>query len=185
MGPLVNHSYCSVPPAQAQAAISTSGVYPGSAAISWRQSRNNPKPIISSPSYYPTDELGIYSDNWRDHDDAIGVGAAFITPHGTISLRLRNKIRVDMTIDRSVRLINFNVCSYYIFFLNTSVSCLLIVLHVYIYNFFQNNIVLSLSGSGSASALLHPNGRIYQYGSRVEILAHDIHGNNKLVNYCM
>lgn len=45
----------------------------------------------------------------------------------------------------------------------------------------QNNIVLSLSGSGAASALLHPNGRIYQYGSRVEILAHDTHGNNKFV----
>lgn len=43
----------------------------------------------------------------------------------------------------------------------------------------QNNIVLSLSGSGAASALLHPNGRIQQYGSRVEIFAHDIHGNNK------
>lgn len=38
-----------------------------------------------------------------------------------------------------------------------------------------------MSGSGAAAALLHPNGRIYQYGSRVEIVAHDIHGNNKLV----
>lgn len=38
-----------------------------------------------------------------------------------------------------------------------------------------------MSGSGAAAALLHPNGRIYQYGSRVEILAHDAHGNNKSV----
>lgn len=57
-----------------------------------------------------------------------------------------------MTIDRAVRVINF-----------------------------KNNIVLSLSGNGALAALLHPNGRIYQYGSRVEILAHDVHGNNKLV----
>jgi len=46
-------------------------------------------------------------------------------------------------------------------------------------NIFQNNIALALSGSGSAAALLHPNGRVYQHGSRVEILGHDAHGNNK------
>lgn len=54
-------------------------------------------------------------------------------------------------------------------------------LFIYIFLSMQNNIVLSLSCSGAATALLHPNGRIYQYGSRVEILAHDTHGNNKLV----
>uniref|UniRef100_A0A1B6MG25 Uncharacterized protein n=1 Tax=Graphocephala atropunctata TaxID=36148 RepID=A0A1B6MG25_9HEMI len=41
------------------------------------------------------------------------------------------------------------------------------------------SMVMSLSASGASSALLHPNGRIYQYGSRVEIQAHDVHGNNK------
>uniref|UniRef100_A0ABD2WLE5 Uncharacterized protein n=1 Tax=Trichogramma kaykai TaxID=54128 RepID=A0ABD2WLE5_9HYME len=84
-------------------------------------------------------------DNWSDAEAGL-----LATPHGTISLRLRNKIRVDLTVDRAVRLINW-----------------------------KNNIVLALSGSGTASALLHPNGRIYQYGSRVEILAHDFHGNDK------
>lgn len=43
----------------------------------------------------------------------------------------------------------------------------------------QNNIVLALGGNGASAALLHPNGRTYQYGSRVEILAHDSRGNDK------
>lgn len=38
---------------------------------------------------------------------------------------------------------------------------------------------MSLSSSGSAAALLHPSGRIYQHGSHVEILVSDVHGNNK------
>lgn len=82
----------------------------------WRQPRN-PKPITP---YYTSEEGGcLYAgDNWRDHqqhDNEIGNGAggtsggAVATPHGTISLRLRNRIRVDMTIDRAVRVINFKV----------------------------------------------------------------------------
>lgn len=35
--------------------------------------------------------------------------AAIATPHGTMSLRLHNRIRVDLTLDRSVRVINFKV----------------------------------------------------------------------------
>ncbi|XP_034950108.1 uncharacterized protein fest [Chelonus insularis] len=114
----------------------------------WRQ-RNLKTPIINS-YYGNSEEKGIYSDCWREQDsENLSVGAV-ATPYGTISLRLHNRIRVDMTVDRAIRVINF-----------------------------KNNIVLSLSGSGSASALLHPNGRIYQYGSRVEILAHDSNGNHK------
>ncbi|XP_043470652.1 uncharacterized protein LOC122503939 [Leptopilina heterotoma] len=121
-----------------------------STALNWRQPRNS-KSIPST--YYAADESPaacIYTENWRDHDNEPIAGGAIATPHGTISLRLHNRIRVDMTIDRAVRVINF-----------------------------KNNIVLALSGTGAAAALLHPNGRIYQYGSRVEILAHDTHGNNK------
>ncbi|KAJ8686450.1 hypothetical protein QAD02_022244 [Eretmocerus hayati] len=113
----------------------------------WRQPRSS-KPIVA-PQYYASDET-IYAENWREHETEGNIGGAVVTPHGTISLRLHNNVRVDMTIDRAVRVINL-----------------------------KNKIVLSLSGSGSASALLHPNGRIYQYGSRVEILAHDAQGNNK------
>lgn len=43
------------------------------------------------------------------------------------------------------------------------------------------NIVLALSQSGAAAALIHPNGRVYNYRSRVEIQAHHQQGNNKLV----
>ncbi|KAI4494475.1 hypothetical protein M0802_008967, partial [Mischocyttarus mexicanus] len=149
------------PPAdQWNGITSGANTYSSSPGPIWRKSRN-PKTITAQ--YYPTDEGCVYTDNWRElHETDINGGGgggggggttsrgAFTTPHGTISLRLRNRIRVDMTVDRAVRVINF-----------------------------KNNIVLSLSSSGSASALLHPNGRIYQYGSRVEILAHDTNGNNK------
>ncbi|XP_012273853.1 uncharacterized protein LOC105696186, partial [Orussus abietinus] len=137
--------YFDSPPAD-QWGTAAAAAFSTSAAI-WRQSRN-PKPLAAP--YYATEEACVYTENWREHEPDAGVGGALATPHGTISLRLHNRIRVDMTIDRAVRVINF-----------------------------KNNIVLSLSGSGAAAALLHPNGRIYQYGSRVEILAHDAHGNNK------
>ncbi|XP_043493296.1 uncharacterized protein LOC122518422 [Polistes fuscatus] len=138
------------PPADQWNGITTSATNYSSSGAIWRKSRT-PKTIPAQ--FYPTDESCVYPDNWREqHETDVGGTArgALTTPHGTISLRLRNRIRVDMTVDRAVRVINF-----------------------------KNNIVLSLSSSGSASALLHPNGRIYQYGSRVEILAHDTHGNNK------
>ncbi|KAG8039465.1 hypothetical protein G9C98_008108 [Cotesia typhae] len=119
---------------------------PNFSGSNWRQ-RSSSKSLVTP--YYPSEDNAAYGENWRDHDIE-GPSGTIATPHGTISLRLHNRIRVDMTVDRAVRVINF-----------------------------KNNIVLSLSGSGSAAALLHPNGRIYQYGSRVEILAHDSHGNNK------
>ena len=76
-----------------------------SAAI-WRQPRNQKS--ISTP-FYATEEACIYTENWRDHDTDAVAGGAVATPHGTISLRLHNRIRVDMTIDRAVRVINFKV----------------------------------------------------------------------------
>lgn len=75
--------------------------------------------------------------------------SASVTPYGVITLRLHDGIRIDLSLDKAVRVINY-----------------------------KNNIVLALSGTGSSSALIHPNGRVFQYGSRVEILAYDTHGNN-------
>ncbi|XP_050489314.1 uncharacterized protein LOC126872996, partial [Bombus huntii] len=132
--------YFEAPPSEQWGGLAGTTAFSNSTAL-WRQQRNS-KTIAP---YY--EETCLYAENWREHDTDAAIVA---TPHGTISLRLHNRIRVDMTIDRAVRVINF-----------------------------KNNIVLSLSGSGAAAALLHPNGRIYQYGSRVEILAHDAHGNNK------
>lgn len=70
----------------------------------WRQARKS----IGGP-YYVSDEAPVYTENWREHDADTGVGGAVATPHGTISLRLHNRIRVDMTVDRAVRVINFKV----------------------------------------------------------------------------
>lgn len=50
-----------------------------------------------------------YPENWREPDLEPGVGRILMTTNGTISLRLHNKIRVDMTVDRAIRLINFKV----------------------------------------------------------------------------
>lgn len=88
----------------------------------WRQqqppSRSfNPKSIncngLQQQQIYIGDELTCTdnNNNWRDDDllDAAGSAGAITTSHGTITLRLRNKIRLDMTIDRAVRLINFKV----------------------------------------------------------------------------
>jgi hypothetical protein len=47
------------------------------------------------------------------------------------------------------------------------------------YIILQKNIVISVGPTGQSSALFHPNGHVYQHGSRVEILAYDCRGNNK------
>lgn len=76
----------------------------------WRQPRNNQKQINIAPQYYSGEDTGcVYNENWREHDTELHNSVPIATPHGTISLRLRNRIRVDMTIDRAVRIINFKV----------------------------------------------------------------------------
>lgn len=42
----------------------------------------------------------------------------------------------------------------------------------------KSRIVISLESSANSAALIHPNGRVYQYGSRVEIVAYDGMQNN-------
>lgn len=92
---------------------------------------------------------------------------ALVTPHGVISLHVNKYIRyyehnsfirqtlivgcfrVDITIDRAVRITNDKNC-----------------------------IVLALSSTGSSATMFHLNGTVYQYGSRVEILAYDSQGKN-------
>lgn len=81
--------------------------YSNTPATLWRQPRNS-KSILPL-SYQPAEETCGYSENWRDHEAENGIGGAIVTPHGTILLRLHNKIRVDMTIDRAIRVINFKV----------------------------------------------------------------------------
>lgn len=75
---------------------------------------------------------------------------ASITSQGNVVLRLQDRVRVEISLEKAVRVVNM-----------------------------RNGIVLALSATGSSAALIHPNGRVYQYGSRVEILANDSQGNNK------
>ncbi|PNF32407.1 hypothetical protein B7P43_G10079, partial [Cryptotermes secundus] len=89
-------------------------------------------------------------EDWCDYAQEPSAITAMTTPYGNISLRLHSQVRVDMTIDRAVRITDF-----------------------------KNGIILSLNGRGSEVALLHPTGRVYQYGSRVEILTNDAGGNNR------
>lgn len=86
-------------------------------------------------------------DAWQDESILCGTT---VSSQGVISLRLHDRIRVDISLERAVRIVNY-----------------------------KSGIVMALSSSGSSSALLHPNGRVFQYGSRVEIMALDSQGNNK------
>ncbi|XP_050311542.1 uncharacterized protein LOC126747090 [Anthonomus grandis grandis] len=102
-----------------------------------------PKPI--TVKNYMTEDFNNYYGY-----DSYQVSGTVISPHGVITLHLNEQIRVDISLDRAVRVTNA-----------------------------KNGIVLVLSSSGSYSGLIHPNGRVYQDGSRVEIMAIDSQGNDK------
>lgn len=62
------------------------------------------------------------------------------------------KFRVYLTLDKSVRVTNS-----------------------------RHNITISLSSNGCSAAMIHPNGKVYQYGSLVEIVAYDGNETNDFV----
>ncbi|XP_017054098.2 LOW QUALITY PROTEIN: uncharacterized protein LOC108096752 [Drosophila ficusphila] len=74
--------------------------------------------------------------------------------NGTIQLRLRDGVRIDMTLDKAVRVHNQ-----------------------------RSNVAVALSRNCSNSALIHPNGRILQSGSKVEIVTYDGMKANNFVRY--
>ncbi|CAG0881471.1 unnamed protein product [Cyprideis torosa] len=79
-------------------------------------------------------------------------GSVFVTKWGTLALEMRHGCMMELTIDQSFRIIN--------------ASC---------------NIVLVLNTTGTTSGMLHPNGRIHQYDSRVEVKVYDhVNGNHKV-----
>nr|XP_050862556.1 uncharacterized protein LOC127069507 [Vespula vulgaris] len=104
--------YFETPPADQWSGITGATTYSSSAAI-WRQPRT---PKTMATPYYTTEEACLYTENWREHETDATAGGAVATPHGTISLRLRNRIRVDMTVDRAVRVINFKDFSLSVFY---------------------------------------------------------------------
>ncbi|KAI9578031.1 wurstfest [Glossina fuscipes fuscipes] len=82
-----------------------------------------------------------------------GAGPIAMT-NGTIQLRLRDGIRIDMTLDKAVRVLNQ-----------------------------RSMVAIALSRNCSNSALIHPNGRILQSGSKVEIVTYDGMKTNSYVRY--
>ncbi|XP_067630293.1 uncharacterized protein fest [Eurosta solidaginis] len=82
-----------------------------------------------------------------------GAGPIAMT-NGTIQLRLRDGIRIDMTLDKAVRVLNQ-----------------------------RSMVAIALSRNCSNSALIHPNGRILQSGSKVEIVTYDGMKTNNFVRY--
>ncbi|XP_064542695.1 uncharacterized protein LOC135431472 isoform X2 [Drosophila montana] len=74
--------------------------------------------------------------------------------NGTIQLRLREGVRIDMTLDKAVRVLNQ-----------------------------RSMVAVALSRNGTNSALIHPNGRILQSGSKVEIVTYDGMKANNFVRY--
>lgn len=112
----------------------------------------NRGPVAGFPSAIPNDLSYHSSMTSQDHVQSVSSpGMAMATPHGTMSLLLRNDIKVDMSLDSSIRLINK-----------------------------RNSVVVALNPYGCISAFIHPHGRIYQNGSKVEMLIYDcIGGFNK------
>ncbi|XP_037808195.1 uncharacterized protein LOC119601355 [Lucilia sericata] len=82
-----------------------------------------------------------------------GAGPIAMT-NGTIQLRLRDGIRIDMTLDKAVRVLNQ-----------------------------RSMVAIALSRNCSNTALIHPNGRILQSGSKVEIVTYDGMKTNNYVRY--
>ncbi|KAH8416041.1 hypothetical protein KR222_007164 [Zaprionus bogoriensis] len=74
--------------------------------------------------------------------------------NGTIQLRLREGVRIDMTLDGAVRVLNQ-----------------------------RSMVAVALSRNSTNSALIHPNGRILQSGLKVEIVTYDGMKNNNFVRY--
>lgn len=73
-------------------------------------------------------------------------------PNGTIQVRLREGIKIDLTVDKSIRIMNP-----------------------------KGKIVIAMSGNSSSAALMHPNGQVFQHGGLVDIVAYDGMKRNNFV----
>ncbi|XP_061399619.1 uncharacterized protein LOC133335353 [Musca vetustissima] len=82
-----------------------------------------------------------------------GAGPIAMT-NGTIQLRLRDGIRIDMTLDKAVRVLNQ-----------------------------RSMVAIGLSSNSNSSALIHPNGRVLQSGTKVELVTYDGMKTNNYVRY--
>ncbi|XP_013112125.2 uncharacterized protein LOC106090475 isoform X1 [Stomoxys calcitrans] len=74
--------------------------------------------------------------------------------NGTIQVRLRCAVRIDMTLDRAVRVYNH-----------------------------RTMVAIALSNNCNRSAVIQPNGRVLQMGNKVEIVTYDAMQSNNYVRY--
>lgn len=107
----------------------------------------------------PPFALGRISGSHREYENIITNPSCPTTGpiamnNGTIQLRLREGVRIDMTLDKAVRVLNQ-----------------------------RSMVAIALSRNCANSALIHPNGRVLQNGSKVEIVTYDGMKSNHFVRY--
>ncbi|XP_055838705.1 uncharacterized protein LOC129906807 [Episyrphus balteatus] len=138
------------------ARYSPSAVYGSSAGIkSATTASNDMRPIVIMQAGSLSPSMPTFSGRIsnRDYENSYATGPIAL-PNGTIQIRLRDGVCIDMTLDKAVRVFNT-----------------------------RSMVALALSSNGSVSAMVHPNGRVHQNGSRVEIVTYDGMKSNNYVRY--
>ncbi|GAB0090624.1 uncharacterized protein DMENIID0001_053660 [Sergentomyia squamirostris] len=158
-------SYCTSLPLSPKPLSSSTPIPPQFRSILGRDPRASSPRIMGPPVAPPLIPVGEHViscfpnpqppliRNWNSFSVQKSFGA-HCQPDGTILIRLREGITIEMTLDRAVRVINN-----------------------------QSKVALAISNTGNTSALIHPNGRVYQYGSKVEIVAYDGVGKNNFIRF--
>ncbi|XP_059225531.1 uncharacterized protein LOC106088926 isoform X2 [Stomoxys calcitrans] len=115
-----------------------------------------PQPMPPPP---PFASKALGATGYESHKDcstpaSLGVSRPIAMANGTIQLRLRDGVRIDMTLDKSIRVFNE-----------------------------RTMVAIGLSRNYTASAFIHPNGRILQTGTKVDIVTYDAMEKNNYVRY--
>ncbi|XP_055916019.1 uncharacterized protein LOC129948893 [Eupeodes corollae] len=138
------------------ARCSPSAMYHGSSGGAMKSAASNDmRPIVIMHPGNLSPSMPTFSSRTsnRDYENSYAAGPMPL-PNGTIHMRLRDGVCIDMTLDKAVRVFNT-----------------------------RSLVALALSSNGSSSAMVHPNGRVYQNGSRVEIVTYDGMKRNNYVRY--
>lgn len=97
------------------------------------------------------------------YDDSPRSCGPVALPNGTIQVRLRNGIRLEI----------FSSSSHSVFLALFSFRVYITLDKSVRVTNSRHHISISLSSNGCSAAMIHPNGKVYQYGSLVEIVAYD------------
>lgn len=115
-----------------------------------------PRMYLNSPSVpsYPSRTSPVRSitafDRWAVESTEDGSTTAVVTSMGIISLMIHNDIRVDITVDGAVRILNFAA-----------------------------DVTIAVSVTGKQCAFLHPVGRMRLCDNKIEIVGISPSGNHK------